>query len=177
MPIKQYESLRFSQESIILNVKGKTRRVNFTGGVSGPKGKGGTLTTEDVAVQKALEARSDFARRFKIVSSHDTDHEREVKALKDLDELKKLATPEVHILPVEEPGKELAPSSIPVPDTPDAPAATGDSELEAVINAQQAKEYLIKKIEGTTFRQVANKTMILALAAKYGIKFPNWKAD
>ena len=174
MPIKQYESLRFSQESIILNVKGKTRRVNFTGGVSGPKGKGGTLTTEDAAVQKALEGKSDFSKRFKIVSAHDTDQEREVKALKDLEELKKLATPEIHALPVEEFGKELAPSSIPVPDAPAAPA---DSELEAVINAQQAKEYLIKKIEGTTFRQVANKTMILALAAKYGIKFPNWKVD
>jgi len=171
MPIKQYESLRFSQESIIINVKGKHRRVNFTGGITGPKGKGGTFITSDPQFQKALEGKSDFARRFKIVMVHDTDPEREQKAQCDLEDLKKLArpdTPELLARPIE---KKLAPAGDTVSEI------TGDPELEAVLNAQQAKEYLVKKIEGTTFRQVANKAMILALATKHGIKFPNWKTD
>lgn len=156
MPIKQYESKRFQQESVIVNVNGESRRLIFVGGGFGKIKKFGQYTTDDSAVQQALERRSDFAQRFKIIWSQPTGQEEDNKVLEDLEELKKISPK----LPIEE-EKKLSES-------------TFDEELPLVTNAQKAKEYLLKHVPGTTYSKVQNKAMILAVAEANKISFPNW---
>lgn len=44
-------------------------------------------------------------------------------------------------------------------------------------NGQQAKEYLMKKFPGTTFRELTTKAMIISFAKSKNIEFPEWSLD
>ena len=64
MPIKRYEHKSFSRASISVRVGSRVKRVSFVGGVKQPKRKGGQFVTSNIALQKALEARPDFGKKF-----------------------------------------------------------------------------------------------------------------
>jgi len=174
--IVEYESLRYCQEGVLLNVDGKTKKILFTGGVPGKRFKGGRFCTSDPKIQKLLESRSDFDKRFKVIFRDHTEKEAEEKAIKDLEDLRQLIVPKETVPVIQ------VPETVPVEPEPvvTKPAEVVseepvDESLLEVTNAQKAKDYLVQKIEGLTYRQVQNRAMILSVAERNHIKFPNWQ--
>ena len=66
-------------------------------------------------------------------------------------------------------------------DKPEIKVIEEDSEIKVtkekildIVNAQQAKDYLADRFKEVTYSQLKNKPMVLAVADKYGLEFPDW---
>lgn len=144
MPIKKYES-RFDEETIVLNLPEKSIRIAFHGGGRYPKKHGGVYITDKPEIQKALESRNDFAKRWKILYSEAT-----------REELKKLEPINIDQIPLNEEKKLVG------------------TTLTEYSTFQQVRNYLLKTYPMTTFSELRSKENTKKFAADHHLNFPNW---
>ena len=137
----------------------KMKRIEFKGGVSYPKRHGGAFITSNLAIQKALERRPDFGRKFKCVSSTKT------RAEQEAENREVLAGLQIPDKPVAVKTEEITERS-------------GKTTVPEVTKYQEAKNYLLTKFsEDLTINDVKSKVKVKAEAAKRDILFPNWSTE
>lgn len=165
--LKVYEVQGYLNLQKEIEVDGKIVAVNFTGGHRYPH-KSGTYATDDKKIQKALEARPEFKVEYKLVqvgnkklnkSEQTTSiNERVMELEKENERLQKL---------VSELNAQLQTKS-------DTEKPKELKIVHDVVNAQQAKEYLVKEFNHNPDK-LKNKMIILQAAKKYSVSFPDWK--
>ena len=141
---KTYQSLGYLIYQQALRIDDKNVFCDFTGGVTTPVLTMGTYATSDPKIQEALESREAYGTQYICISEPEK---------KEPEEETKKTIPET---------KE------------DKGEASEVDVVEGIVNAQQAKEYLAKKYKEITYSMLKNKPMVLAMAEKYKIEFPDW---
>jgi len=150
-----------------IEVGDKIVAVNFTGGHRYPH-KSGTYATKDKEIQKALESRPEFKSEYilvqvgekKLTKDEQTKpiSERVVELQKENERLQKQVSELNAQLQIK--------NAVPVPKEVKA--------IPDVVNAQQAKDYIVKEFNHNPDK-LKNKMIILQAAKKYNISFPDWK--
>jgi len=159
MPIKKYSS-DYAKESIILRVKGKTKRIEFRGGGKFPQKRGGVFITANMAIQKALERRPDFKRRWTILSSDLTRAEQLAEANRELAELDAI---KMSVIP------NKVPEKVPVKQ---------ETVAKEVTKFQEARNYIITAFPSKfTLAELKSKVLVREVAKKLNVSFPNWPTE
>lgn len=144
---KTYISLSSRHLELYIMVNGKKRLVRFTGGSINPP-MNGTYSTDDSETIKALDKDSAYGKLFtcQYVIEQASDEKPQNEA----------------------PEKEETENS-----TSEKPEKI--KEIPGIKTLQEARDYLLKNIEGLTPSKIPNATAVKNLALKYGLKFPELK--
>ena len=141
---KTYQSLRYLIYQKALRIDDRNISCDFVGGVTTPEMALGTYATDDPKIQEALENDVAYGKQYICISKPEKK--------KSEEETKKT-----------------------IPETKEAKEETLEAEIvKGIVNSQQARNYLAKKYEEITYSMLKNKTMVLAVAEKYEIEFPDW---
>jgi hypothetical protein len=157
---KTYQSIVFKELHRQVIVEGNKVAVDFTGGVNYPKTKNGIFTTNDVNIQKAMEADKSFNKAFRLIYKQGEVVYEDKPALTDKEHIKTLYAQ------IEELKAKLAKyekkSVVPV-----------IKPIEGIINAQQARAYLIKEV-GIDKKRLPSPVSIRNAGLKNNVSFPDW---
>jgi len=141
---KTYQSLGYLIYQQALRIDDKNVFCDFVGGVTTPVLTMGTFSTSDPKIQEALESREAYGTQYICISEPEK----------------------------KEPEEETKET---IPETKEDKEETLEAEIvKGIVNSQQARNYLAKKYEEITYSMLKNKTMVLAVAEKYKIEFPDW---
>ena len=81
---------------------------------------------------------------------------------------------------VEETDEDVIPELVTYPEPGEPNPGTPEPVVrvvgDEVVNGQQARNYLMDKVKGLTFRQVTNNQQIIAVAKENNIQFAHWEA-
>lgn len=165
---KTYQGIGYLNFVFEMVVDRNLVKIPFTGGRRAPNYLPGMFTTDDKDIQNALEKNKDYNKLYKLVEvdgkvlskgapSYTLD-ERLVKLENENKEWQKKYSE------LEAEYRALKEDKISEGET---------KEVPDIVNAQQAKEYLIKN--GVDGEKLKNKMLILNSAKKLNITFPDWK--
>ena len=181
--LKTYQSKKFINRTININVDGKERSVTFTGGMMYPRKVCGVYTTTSAKEQAAIESHPGFGSNF-ILISEEKQKKEEIKpidlVIESVDEIQEEVeetTEEITEEVIEETveNEEIEDDNTDEV-TEEVQEESGVKEVFEVEKVQDAKNYLMEKYpDEFTHRQLANKTMILNAAKDKDISFPNIK--
>lgn len=157
---KVYRSLVYKDLDTYIVVNGNKVRIEFRGGSLQPPINGIFVAT-DPDVIRAIDKDSGLGRSFICISS-EGEPDPEPKD-EDFDEDE----------PEEEPVKKPAKKTTPKPPVLETPPEA--KLVEGVTTIQDAREYLLKNIEGLKPQNIPNPKSVENLAAKNGIVFPDLK--
>lgn len=152
---KVYRSLVYKDLDTYIVVNGQKVRIEFRGGSLQPPINGIFVATNPDVI-KAMDHDSGLGRSFTcIVSEGEPDPEPEDE---DSDE------DEPKVVPDKKPAKKAQVHEIPEM-----------KEVPGITTIQDAREYLLKEIEGLKPQNIPNPKSVENLAAKNGIVFPDLK--
>ncbi len=144
---KTYRSIRYIHYQKVVTIEEKNFICDFMGGVATPIKVPGTFSTTDITLQKALEKDVGYGKEYICISKPEK-------------------------VPVEKPIVETVEST--KEETKEIPEVEPQI-VEGIVNAQQARDYLTKTIEEVTYAMVKNKPMVIEVAKKYNVEFPDWE--
>lgn len=197
--IKTYESKHRTLHSVIVYVESKEVKITFSNGRKDPW-RGGQFSTDDKKIQKALETRKDFDRKFFVVSGEKDEYSDIQPDLDEIPETEQTKKAETEVIVEDDADDDMAKQPEPEAFTPDEPEQaeteqTKKAETEAetqgkpenvpveedmpvevvdgINKVQEARELLMDRFEDLTYRQVGSKAKILEVAKEKGIKFPD----
>jgi len=139
-------------------VKDKAISVSFVGEVRGQFPRGGRFSTSDQALQKAIEKDPGFNVRFFCITEEPVKH-------KNIKSDKKDSVNE----PIEKSNEDIEAEEL---DETNEESTEKIETHDEISNAQEAKEFLLKKFTDLNPDQVSNKKLILKVAKEKGISFP-----
>lgn len=143
--------------------------IRFVGGRRYPNIEPGKFSTDDKDIQKALENNPNYDVTYNLVQVGEKVLAKGEPVISLDERLVKLETEnKAYQKEVSELKAELkALTDAPEPDN-------GIKEVFDVVNAQQAKEYIVKHF-GHDPQKLNKKMIIMNAAKKYKVTFPDWK--
>ena len=192
MPLKTYETIGILNRYLSALIDGREVSISFTNGTSAPRVIQGSFTTSNPKIQEYIETSASFNKKYRLVSVVKTKDDVVLpekpkhKAPEVDDDLATSAQP-----PVVDPHEDDIPTigsvqedtedDLPPDTTEDVPTESeppSDINVvgDEVVNGQQARNYLMDKVKGLTFRQVTNNQQIIAIAKENNIQFTHWEA-
>lgn len=168
MSLNVYQSLTAVYQLAFVRVNGRNVPIKFSGGQKSPKLIRGRFITTDAELQKAIENSPEYGKKWiRIVPPHGV--------------IAPVVPPDGNLELEQAPAEEQPPAEITVKviktDEPvaESPAPVKSQSVPGIVNAQQAKEYLLRQnLEGVTFKSIMRKEQIYAAAVKFGFTFPDW---
>jgi hypothetical protein len=151
---KIYRSIVYKDLSTYVMVNGQKTLVQFKGGSLQPP-VNGTYVTDDPDMIRALDKDNGNGKTFRCIHSEG----------EPLPEEKPQVT-----VKVEAATMKVKPEAIPTIEK-----EAKEKEVPGIKTLQQAKEYLLKNIEGLSPSQMPNAASVKNQAAKHGIKFIDLK--
>jgi len=143
---------------MFINIGEKSKEILFVGGRRYPQRSPGTFTTDDKEIQKALEEDKRFNVSYKLMEN----------------ELPKPPTETERISKLEQENTDLRKENKELQEKLEKLEGKKDEiSVPEVMNAQQAREYLVKNFEQDPAK-LKNKLAITAAAKKLNVVFPDW---
>lgn len=199
MPLKTYETIGILNRYMTATIDGREIPVRFANGTAAPRLIQGKFTTADKKVQDWLENNGNFNKKFRLISVIKTGDDVVLpekpkhKAPEVDDDLATSAPPPPAADPheddiatgknmdiVEETDEDVIPELVTYPEPGEPNPGTPEPVVrvvgDEVVNGQQARNYLMDKVKGLTFRQVTNNQQIIAVAKENNIQFAHWEA-
>lgn len=163
MGYKIYEHLTATYFSTDVMVDGKRVNIVFQGASrNNPIKITAKFTTDSKAVQKAVEARSDFGKTIRLFQDC-KEEEEVVEAIKE---------PEKPAPAITDPEPKGEPETPPTePEKPAVEIPEGFEAISGVETAVEAKNILLDRFEELKHGDLKNTAMIKEVAAKYKIIF------
>ena len=180
MPLKTYETIGILNRSITAIIDGREVSIYFANGTSSPRLIQGRFTTDNKRIQEYIETSGNFNKKYRLVStvlsaedkkvvSHDEPEDDKAKVPVKPPQSQEDDTATIGSVP-EDTDEDITPE--PEMVVSDGITIVGDE----VVNGQQARNYLMEKVKGLTFRQVTNNQQIIAVAKENNIQFTHWDA-
>ncbi len=176
--------IRVLRKQMYVRVNGKVELVEFKHGRSTNKNMRGQFSTARPELQKALESRDDFKKKFKIIATTevaDTEVlEEKVERRSDPLRVEANRKKEEERSKMSETEKALADEDAESPEatetevTDDEPAESKETitvPRDEVSTVQAAKNYLMDKDDHLPASKLKNKTEVKAVAEEMGIVF------
>ena len=168
MSVKTYQCIGYTTLEHRVVIDGVKVTIEFKGGGNYPRKTFGIYSTDDKAIQKALESSRSFKTLYRIIRDNDELFGDETPQLTHKEQVVKLQQENADLK------AEINILKAALKEVEDAKIPKDVIAVKEVFNAQQAKEYLAENFEELEIKNLPNKATVLKRAEERNICFPDW---
>ena len=153
--LKIYQSIRAFRLVTEIEIDGKLRTIEFSGGARQPRRRNGIFSTTQIKLQKAIENSPGFNKSYKLVKQvgeSDPEPKSNIKEINHVDDIPDISD-------------EL--------DSKDYATADEKADYSKITKAQDARNILFELDETLTYNDVKSKVLINEQAKRLNVSFPN----